>query len=184
MGKIKIHEIAKKLGLTSKEVLEKAQKLKIDVKSHMSGVEEEEAKKIENSFSKNEDQKKSTSTTQKKEEKTHVIIRREVIVADEEKKKQADKRQETRNNIGFVERKQNKDYNIVYRNKPNKPKTVDELFGLKKEPEKQQEKQQQKEPEKQYEEVKTENEKQGDNNNKMQVELVKKPSNRVEKTQR
>ncbi|MCI8641584.1 MAG: translation initiation factor IF-2 [Clostridia bacterium] len=184
MGKIKIHEIAKKLGLTSKEVLEKAQKLKIDVKSHMSGVEEEEARKIENSFSKNEDQKKSTSTTQKKEEKTHVIIRREVIVADEEKKKQADKRQETRNNIGFVERKQNKDYNIVYRNKPNKPKTVDELFGLKKEPEKQQEKQQQKEPEKQYEEVKTENEKQGDNNNKMQVELVKKPSNRVEKTQR
>ena len=47
MGKIKIYEIAKKLNLTSKEVLEMAQKLNIDVKSHMSGVEEEEAKKIE-----------------------------------------------------------------------------------------------------------------------------------------
>ena len=34
------------------------------------------------------------------------------------------------NNVGFVERKQNKDYNIVYRNKPNKPMTVSELFGL------------------------------------------------------
>ena len=56
MGKIKIHEIAKKLGLTSKEVVEMAQKLNIDVKSHMSGVEEEDAKKIENSFSKSEEQ--------------------------------------------------------------------------------------------------------------------------------
>ena len=48
LGKIKIHEIAKKLGLGSKEVLEAANKLKIDVKSHLSGVDEEEAKKIEN----------------------------------------------------------------------------------------------------------------------------------------
>ena len=31
----------------------------------------------------------------------------------------------------MVLRKQNKDFNIVYRNKPNKPKTVSELFGLK-----------------------------------------------------
>ena len=52
LGKIKIYEIAKKLNLTSKEVLEMAQKLNIDVKSHMSGVEENEAKKIEESFSK------------------------------------------------------------------------------------------------------------------------------------
>ena len=47
MGKIKIYEIAKKLGLTSKEVLEVAQKLNIEAKSHMSGIEEEEAKKKE-----------------------------------------------------------------------------------------------------------------------------------------
>ena len=50
LGKIKIHEIAKKLGLTSKEVLDVANKLKIDAKSHMSGVEEEEAKKIRKIF--------------------------------------------------------------------------------------------------------------------------------------
>ena len=47
MGKIKIYEIAKKLGLTSKEVLEAAEKLNIEVKSHMSGVGEEEAKKAQ-----------------------------------------------------------------------------------------------------------------------------------------
>ena len=46
MGKIKIYDIAKKLNLTSKEVLDTAKKLKIDVKSHLSGVEEDEAKRI------------------------------------------------------------------------------------------------------------------------------------------
>ena len=145
MGKIKIHEIAKKLGLTSKEVLQMAQKLNIDVKSHMSGVDEETAKKIENSFSKKTEQvEKKATTASKKEEKAPVIIRREVIISDENNKKQEEnKKEERNNNIGFVERKQNKDYNIVYRNKPNKPKTVNELFGLnknkentKKEPEK------------------------------------------------
>ena len=45
MGKIKIYDIAKKYDLPSKEVLEIAQKLNIDVKSHLSGVEDEEAKK-------------------------------------------------------------------------------------------------------------------------------------------
>ena len=45
LGKIKIHEIAKEIGLTSKEVIEKAHELGIEVKSHMSGVEEQEAEK-------------------------------------------------------------------------------------------------------------------------------------------
>ena len=47
MGKIKIHEIAKKLGVTSKDILEIAKKLNIEAKSHLSGVEQEEADKIE-----------------------------------------------------------------------------------------------------------------------------------------
>ena len=47
LGKIKIHEIAKKLNLTSKEVLDIAKKLNIEAKSHLSGVDEEEAKRIE-----------------------------------------------------------------------------------------------------------------------------------------
>ena len=159
MGKIKIHEIAKKFGLTSKEVLEVAKKLNIVVKSHLSGVEEEEANKIEKELSKKgasmqeenksaidkQDKTKKESEKQeskksekvektKKEEKAPVIIRREVIISEEQEvKKEETKKQDNRNNIGFVERKQNKDYNIVYRNKPSKPMTVSELFGLKKE---------------------------------------------------
>ena len=57
LGKIKIYEIAKKLNLTSKEVLEVAQELDIDVKSHLSGIEEEEAKKIEERLSGNKSKK-------------------------------------------------------------------------------------------------------------------------------
>ena len=51
MGKIKIHEIAKKIGVNSKEVLEKALELGLDVKTHMSSVDESDAKKIEAKFS-------------------------------------------------------------------------------------------------------------------------------------
>ena len=136
MGKMKIHEIAKKLNLTSKEVLERAKQLKIEAKSHLSSVEENDAKIIEESFSKKENKKDVKVKDNKvKEEKTPVIIRREVIISDEEELKvEQNKKEEKRaNNIGFVERKQKNDYNIVYRNKPNKPMTVNELFGIKKE---------------------------------------------------
>ena len=47
MGKIKIYDIAKELGLSSKEVLEIAQKLNIEAKSHLSSVEEDDVKKSE-----------------------------------------------------------------------------------------------------------------------------------------
>ena len=50
LGSIKIHEIAKKIGLASKEVLQKAQELGMDVKSHLSGITEAEASKLEEVF--------------------------------------------------------------------------------------------------------------------------------------
>lgn len=151
MGKIKIYDIAKKLGLTSKEVLDIAKKINIEAKSHLSGVEEDEAKKIESELSnkskkgnidkvKSEEKKANADKNKKevkKEETTPVIIRREVIISkdDEQDKKKEEhiKQQKRNNNVGFVERKQDKNYNIVYRNKPTKPMTVSELFGLKKE---------------------------------------------------
>ena len=149
MGKIKIYDIAKKLNLTSKEVLEVAKKLNINVKSHLSGLEEEEAKRIEDDINKKENKKQEKEIVKKekigtkKEEKAPVIIRREVIIsqeAEQTKKKEPVKKENKKNNVGFVERKQNKDYNIVYRNKPSKPMTVSELFGLKKEEPKKEEK--------------------------------------------
>ena len=188
MGKIKIYEIAKKLDLTSKEVLEMAQKLNIQVKSHMSSVEEEEAKKIENNLtnkteqtskqqqaSKKEDKTAKQNVTPKKEEKAPVIIRREVIINEEENKKNENKKQETKrdNNVGFVERRQNKDFNIVYRNKPNKPKTVNELFGLNK-PEKKKEEPKKEEIKNEVPAIKEEIKKQGDSNLTMQKQVAEK----------
>ena len=48
MSKIKIHEIAKKIGVASKEVVTKANEIGISVSSHLSSVEDEEAKTNKN----------------------------------------------------------------------------------------------------------------------------------------
>ena len=154
LGKIKIHELAKKLGLTSKEIIEKATKLGIDVKNHMSSVEDDNITKIEKSLkgaSKNDAENKTSTKSAKKGDSADskdakkkndkpsspVIIRREVIISDEEeaklKQEEKKRREEHSKQVGFVERNTNKDFNIVYRNKPTKPLTVSELFGLKKE---------------------------------------------------
>lgn len=50
MSKKRLHEIAKEIGKTSKEVVEKAKSLGLDVKSHASSVCEEDAKKIVSTF--------------------------------------------------------------------------------------------------------------------------------------
>ena len=180
MGKIKLYEIAKKLGLASKEVVEMAGKLNIEVKNHMSAVSEEEAEKIEKRFnnkgqsnseekaninerkSKNKSNKPEVNKNSKKEEKAPVIIRREVVI--EEKGKEEVKKQTKTNNVGFVERKQNKDFNIVYRNKPAKPLTVSELFGLNKETKKDEEDKKVVEQPKQVEEKAKKSETKVDNN--------------------
>ena len=78
-------------------------------------------------------QEESGKAKAKKEEKqTPVIIRREVIHSDfEEKEEKKETKPTNRNDVGFVERNKNKDYNIVYRKQPVKPMTVSELFGIK-----------------------------------------------------
>ena len=172
MAKIKIHEIAKKIGLTSKEIIEKANELGINVKSHLSSIEEEQAEKIEKSFankkeskkndkdknqgkekSKSKDDKKDFGKDKKKQQETPVIIRREVIVSEAEPEEKSNKKQENKNNIGFVERNKNKNYNIVYRNKQQKPLTVSELFGIKDKKKEEEEKRKAEEEKKKAEEA-------------------------------
>ena len=158
MGKMKIHELAKKLGLTSKELLEKAKSLNIEAKSHLSTLEEKDVELLEKTIKKKQENK--AKEVKKEKNDSPVIIRREVIINDEEeqakKKEEQDKRKEERkNSVGFVERKQKSDYNIVYRNKPSKPMTVSELFGLKKEePKKEEVKEETKKEEIKKEEIK------------------------------
>ena len=158
LGKLKIYELAKKLDKTSKEILEVAKKLNIDVKNHLSSIEEKDALAIEKSFSssssttsetkktiKNIEEKTSESKSEekpnnkkeKKEDKNQspVIIRRELIIAEDDakvKNEKIKKQEERKSQVGFVQRRSNQDYNIVYRNKATKPLTVSELFGIKK----------------------------------------------------
>ncbi len=125
MAKIKIHELAKELKLENKEVIEIANKLGLSVTSHLNAIEPKDADKIREKV-KGEDKKSEVKTT------GQVIIRREVIVSDEEEKEKKKKEESKRKteDLGFTQ-KRNKDYNIVYREKPTKPMTVSELFGIK-----------------------------------------------------
>ncbi len=138
MAKIKIHEIAKKINVSSKEVLDKAIDLGINVKTHLSGIEEEEAKKIEASFAGKVKQEKLKEKPKKevkeKVKEAPVIIRRQVIMEEPVKKANPVKKTPTDKGIGFVERERKQDYNIVYRNKQTKPLNISELFGKKEEP--------------------------------------------------
>lgn len=109
----------------------------MEVKSHLSGVTEAEAQKIEASFqgaTKVKNERKENKEVKKEKTTTGpVIIRREVIITDDEQKKQEEKnkKEDTKKEVGFVQNERRKDYNIVYRNKQTKPLTVSELFGLK-----------------------------------------------------
>ena len=118
LGKIKLYDIAKELNLTSKEVLEIAKKLNINAKSHLSAVDEAEAQKIKESaknFKSKPEPKKQTNEKAKSVNDSPVIIRREVIINDDSNKPKEENRKEEKkgNNVGFVERKRNKDYNII-----------------------------------------------------------------------
>ena len=125
--KIKIHELAKKLGLTNKEVIEKANNLGIEVKSHLSSISEKEAETITKSVDNKKGKEKNTVSKKEVSKEQPVIMRRTVIIEDEKE----EKTEKSKSNVGIVENtKRNKDYNIVYRNKQTKPMSVAELFGI------------------------------------------------------
>ena len=71
MGKMKVHELAKELELSSKELMEKLKDMGIEAKSHLSTLEDDEVKKIKkeikDSSSKDSSSKKAKKETTKKE---------------------------------------------------------------------------------------------------------------------
>ena len=146
MGKMKFYDLAKELNIPSKELLEKAKSIGIEIKSYLSNIEDEDSKKIRERFgvkSKNSNDVKPKENKPKKENTSKkdnpVIIRREVIIKEEVKdEKKSEKTKRDKQN-SFEKRKDKKNFNIVYRNKPEKPLTVSELFGLDKENKKKQE---------------------------------------------
>ena len=131
MAKIKIYEIAKELNVDNKSIIDAANKIGLAVKSHLSAIEEDEAKKIRDTFTPKaavKEEKKAKSNNNEIA-RGPVIIRREVIVNEE---KATPVKEKPKNNIGFNNaRNRSNDYNIVYREKQAKPMSVNELFGIK-----------------------------------------------------
>ena len=129
MGRMKVHELAKELNMTSKELVEKLVDLKYDVKSHLSILEDNDVEKIKKQLKtkKAEVAPKEDKTAAKKEKKpiAPVIIRREVtrIETVEEPKKVENKR-EHRNDLGVVQRRTDTSMNIKYRTPPRKIGTI------------------------------------------------------------
>ena len=70
LGKMKIHELAKQVGKTSKEIIAIAQELGIQVKSHLSSIEEDDAKKIEDKIG-------GAKVSEKKENKPKKEVKKE-----------------------------------------------------------------------------------------------------------
>ena len=141
MEKIKIHELAKQLGVASKEIVSIANELGANVKNHLSTIDGQMVKKIKNKFSKemksqsmDNKEKKPNTQEKKQDENAPVIIRRAVIISEEDESKKEDNAtaEKSKKEAGKIVERKNNNYNIVYRNKPTKPMTVSELFGLNK----------------------------------------------------
>ncbi|WP_411572562.1 translation initiation factor IF-2 N-terminal domain-containing protein [Streptococcus equinus] len=72
MSKKRLYEIAKELGKSSKEIVDYAQELGLDVKSHSSSVDESDAKRIAAKFSGNAKPAAAKAKVEKAAEKTVV----------------------------------------------------------------------------------------------------------------
>lgn len=81
MAKIRIYELAKELNMSSKELVEKISELNINVHSHMSSIEEEDAKLIKELLLEEEDNVKDDT-----DEKDDLKTETEISVEFEEKK--------------------------------------------------------------------------------------------------
>ncbi len=119
MGKMKVHELAKELGMQSKELVDKLIKLKYDIKSHLSTLEDDEVDRIRKQLK--EDNKKDTeknaqklNTKKEKKPSAPVIIRREVTRIETAKEESKFVREKA-DDLGVVQRRTDASMNIKYR---------------------------------------------------------------------
>jgi len=103
MSKIRISEIAKELGLKSKDVVEKAQTLGLDVKSHANGVTSEEAELLANYIMTGEMPKDNQAQTPQ----TKTVASKKVIKKAEQEEKK-DKTEDVKEIEQKVENKEEK----------------------------------------------------------------------------
>ena len=81
MSKIRVHELAKELGRQNKEVIEFLKAKGLDIKSHMSNIEEEYAAMAKEKFSNMGKEPNTKLETPKTEEKTEQPKKKEILSA-------------------------------------------------------------------------------------------------------
>ena len=120
MGKMKVYELAKELGMQSKELVEKLIDLKYDIKNHMSILEEADIDKIRKQLKVGKEPKKDNAKKEKKPI-APVIIRREITrIETEEPETKKDTKRPIRDDLGVVQRRTDASMNIKYRTPPKK----------------------------------------------------------------
>jgi len=90
LSKIRVYELAKKLNLSSKETMKKLEELSISVNSHMSSIEEEDVKIVEELLLGGQEKKEK----EKKETPKKEVPKKEVPKKEEKKSKKKSKDQE------------------------------------------------------------------------------------------
>ncbi len=100
MGKIKVYELAKKMGIKNSEMIEKLNKIGVDVKSHLSTIEDEIEDKLlkENAENKKEVKRKKET----KQEQVHIIRRNVRVINTDGDKKEVE--QITTNIVGNIKK--------------------------------------------------------------------------------
>ena len=125
-GKMKVHELAKILNMSSKELLDKLIAMKYDVKNHMSTLTEDEVLQIKKALSKSDSVRIQNNEIKKtkKAPVSPVIIRREVtrIETMPEERKKAPKNNDDA--FGVVQRRSDVSMNIKYRTPPKKVASI------------------------------------------------------------
>lgn len=124
MGKIKVYELAKKMGIKNSEMIEKLNKMGIEVKSHLSTVEDSVANKLLGlKVDKRQDEAKNKKES--KQEQIHIIRRNVRVINTDGDKKEVE--QITTNIVGNIKKShivenKNKNSNSNQKNDFNKNK--------------------------------------------------------------
>jgi translation initiation factor IF-2 len=93
--KIRVHELAKKHERSNKEFLEELHNLGIEVKSHLSGLTDEQVELVDKHFNENmEDTAEESGKKKKKKKKTKVKEKKEKTPKEKKTKKKKGKRNE------------------------------------------------------------------------------------------
>lgn len=86
LGKIRVYELAKKLGVSSKKLIEVLEDLNVEIRNHMSTLDDETAELIYEMLSEEKKERNKDDTKKTKEYKTQEEIRVENKIKDKNKK--------------------------------------------------------------------------------------------------